>query len=89
MDFNPDPVPCAIDITLLEEFAAATEVYLDAIKTFQSSIGNGKIHEAYTLAKLARDDCVRSREAVERHRQEHGCRRLGVPLTKLAWRSRR
>jgi len=67
---------CQKDVELLKSFAAAAESYLDAVKTFQNSEGTQSILKAYRLTELARSQCVAAREAVERHRLQHGCRNV-------------
>lgn len=79
MDFSPDPPICPIDIALLEDFAAAAEAYLDTVNSLQDCTGPEDILRAFRMSEQARQDCVAAREAVERHRREHGCRKLGIP----------
>ncbi|HEV2425618.1 MAG TPA: hypothetical protein VGZ29_12390 [Terriglobia bacterium] len=82
MDFTPDPPVCPTDTARLEDFAAAAEAYLDTAGALQDCSGPEDIQRAYRMSELARLQCVAARKAVERHRQEHGCRTLGVPKTR-------
>lgn len=79
MSFLPNTAICGEDVRLLEEFAAATEAYFDAVKDLEQAKTEVSSFRAYALTELARQQCAAAREAVERHRQEHGCRRLGIP----------
>jgi hypothetical protein len=78
MEFLPDAPFCCEDFRLLEEFACATEEYFDAVKNLQNSQSETGIFHAFESAEKARRDCVSAREAVQRHRQEHGCRAFGL-----------
>lgn len=78
MAFAPDPPICQEDVRLLEEFATTTESYFDAVKNLKRVGGEAAIFKAWELAELTRKDCFAAREALERHREEHGCRRLRV-----------
>jgi hypothetical protein len=78
MDFIADAPTCNEDMRLLEEFAAATEGYFEAVKHLQQVEGGAQISKAMQLAELARVDCANAREAVVLHRTQHGCRNLGV-----------
>jgi hypothetical protein len=77
MDFSPDPSICTIDLALVEDFAAAAEAYLETVKFLQDCKRYEDILRAFEASELARRDCVAAREAVERHRREHGFRRVG------------
>jgi len=76
MDFGADSSVCEQDTQLLEEFASATEAYYEAVKHMQRADGYHEIRRAQELADLARQQCASAREAVERHRNEHGCRSM-------------
>jgi hypothetical protein len=78
MNFLPDAPICREDMRLLEEFAAATEVYLAAVKKLQGAQGTSRVARAYEEAETARKQCATAREAIQRHRVTHGCRILGV-----------
>jgi hypothetical protein len=84
MDFIADSPACNEDMRLLEEFAAATEGYFEAVKHLQQAEGGSRISKAMQLAELARVDCANAREAVVLHRTQHGCRNLGVRAAKIA-----
>lgn len=80
MDFGREPSFCGQDTQLLEEFAAATEAYYEAVRRLQRAEGYHETRQARELAALARKQCINAREAVERHREEHGCRKLRAPV---------
>jgi hypothetical protein len=79
MDFLPDAPICREDMRLLEDFATTTEAYFDAVKKLREATGEVAMFEAYELAEFSRRDCAAAREAVQRHRKEHGCRVLILP----------
>lgn len=80
MESTPPAQPtCPIDAALLEDFAAAAEAYLETVKLLQDCKGPEGITRAFEMSELARQDCLVAREAVERHRKEHGCRKSGLP----------
>lgn len=81
MDFGHDASFCEKDTELLEDFASATEAYYDAVKHMQRAEGYHEIRQAHDLAELARKQCASAREAVERHREEHGCRKMRASAT--------
>jgi hypothetical protein len=74
MNHLPDGPICDEDARLLEEYAAATEDYFDAIKTLQQSKSETGILQSFEAVTDARRHCVAAREALERHRGEHGGR---------------
>jgi hypothetical protein len=84
MDFIADAPTCNDDMRLLDEFAAATEGYFEAVKHLQQAEAGPQISKARQLAELARVDCANAREAVVLHRTQHGCRNLGVRAEKIA-----
>lgn len=75
-NFVPDASICPEDLRLLEEFAATTEAYFDAVKKLKHVKGEVEFFKAYEFAELTRKDCFALREAVERHREQHGCRKV-------------
>lgn len=74
MNSLPDAWICQEDIRLLEEYAVAAEAYFDAVRDLEQAKTEVTSFHAYALTELARQQCAASREAVERHREEHGCR---------------
>lgn len=78
MDLASDPPICRIDVALLEDYAAATEAYFDAVKRLEGALGSDMVI-ACELAQLARKDCVSARELIVRHRAVHGCRKIAIP----------
>lgn len=81
MDSDRESSFCERDTELLEEFASATEAYYHAVKELQRAAGYQETRKAHELAELARKQCACAREAVERHRKEHGCRMIKLPAT--------
>lgn len=78
MDPTADAPICPTDMALLEDFAAAAEAYLETVKFLQDCNGPEDILNAFKMSEVARKDCLAAREAVERHRREHGCRKVGI-----------
>jgi len=81
MDLGADASACERDKELIEEFATATEAYYTALKRVRRAEGYQETRQAQEAAEVARMQCASAREAVERHRKEHGCKRMKFPAT--------
>lgn len=68
---------CPIDIELVDKFAEATEKYFAAVNGLINIIAGTKngpfFQHSHQKARQKHKNCETAREAMEKHRVEHGC----------------